>query len=144
MKDDIKRDFGCAPSEVPAKHRQEQPSAPDAASHLEAPPKDRRRPVATFSELLFENSERPPHIMPTGLTIALLAVSMLEGVSPVNLSELLADIRYNLYWADSELRCLAVTTYSIKHWLQLQMARERVAVFELCLSGGSQKGHQLE
>jgi len=27
-----------------------------------------------------------------------------------------------------------VTTYSIKHWLQLEMAREQVAVFELTRS----------
>jgi hypothetical protein len=81
--------------------------------------------------------------MPTGLTIALLAVSMLESVPPANVSEVLADIRHNLDWADAELRSVSVTIYSIKHWLQLEMARERVAVFELCQLGGGEEGYQL-
>jgi hypothetical protein len=101
---------------------QETPIAPDAAAHLEHPSTG-RPPAATFSELLFGQSERPPHVMPTGLMIALLAVSTLESVPPANVNEVPADIWHNLDWADAELRSVAVTTYSIKHWLQLEMAR---------------------
>ena len=152
MKDDIECAFAPISPETTAKLRQrvtelwqeisarvlsgnraagqEAPTAPGAPTHPEQPPKG-RPPVATFSELLFEQSERPPHVMPTGLMIALLAVSTLESVPPANVNEVLADIRHNLDWADAELRSVVVTTYSIKHWLQLEMARERVAVFEL-------------
>ena len=90
--------------------------------------------MATFRELLFEKSERPAHRMPPGLTIALLAVSNLQSVPLASVNELLADIRRNLDWADAELRSVPVTTYSIKHWLQLEMAREQVTVFELTRS----------
>jgi len=109
---------------------QEAPTTPDAPIHLEHPPKD-RPPVATFSELLYEKSDRPAHIMPPGLKIALLAVSKLQDVPPADVNELVADIRQNLDWADAELRSIVVTTYSIKYWLQLEMAREQVAIFEL-------------
>jgi hypothetical protein len=109
---------------------QEAPTAPGAPIHLEPPPKD-RPPVATFSELLFEKSERPAHVMPPGLRIGLLAVSKLQDVPPAEVKELVADIRRNLDWADAELRSVSVTPYTIKHWLQVEMARERVAVFEL-------------
>ena len=104
-----------------------------ASSPLEPPPKG-RPPVATFRELLFEKSERLAHRMPPGLTIALLAVSNLQSVPLASVDELLADIHRNLDWADAELRSVLVTTYSIKHWLQLKMAREQVAVFELTRS----------
>ena len=69
--------------------------------------------------------------MPPGLTIALLAVSKLQDVPRTELNELAADIRRNLDWADAELRSVPVTPYTIKHWLQLEMVRERVAIFEL-------------
>jgi hypothetical protein len=108
---------------------QEPPTPPGAPIHLEHPPKD-RPPVATFSELLFQKAERPAHLMPPGLKIALLAVSKLQDVPLGDVNELVADIRRNLDWADAELRSIPVTTYSIKHWLQLEMAREQVAVFE--------------
>jgi hypothetical protein len=117
---------------------QESPTAPGAPTHLEHTPKG-RPPVATFSELLFEKSERPAHIMPPGLMIALLAVSKLQDVPPGDVNELVADIRRNLDWADAELRSVSVTPYTIKHWLQLEMARERVAVFELVGSAESKK-----
>ena len=104
------------------------------SSPLDPPPKS-RPPVATFSELLFEKSERHPHLMPPGLMIALLAVSNLQSVPLASVDELLADIRRNLDWADAELRSVPVTTYAVKHCLQLEMAREQVAVFELCRSG---------
>jgi hypothetical protein len=103
---------------------------PNVTTYLEHPDKD-RPPVATFSELLSEKSERPAHIMPPGLTIALLAVSKLQDVPPTEVNELAADIRRNLDWADAELRSVPVTPYTIKHWLQLEMVRERVAIFEL-------------
>ena len=110
---------------------QEPPTAPGAPIHPEPPPKG-RPPVATFSELLFEKSERPAHVMPPGLRIALLAASkLLEDVPPAEANELVADIRRNLDWADAELRSVSVTIHTIKHWLQLEMAREQVAVFEL-------------
>jgi hypothetical protein len=103
------------------------------SSPLELPSKG-RPPVATFSELLYERSERPPHLMPPGLAIALSAVSNLQSVPLAAMDELLADIRRNLDWADAELRSVPVTIHAIKHWLQLEMAREQVAVFELCRS----------
>ena len=144
MKDDIQHEFGLTLPVTSAKSRnRETPTTPDAAAHLEHPSTG-RPPVATFSELLFEQSERPPHVMPTGLMIALLAVSTLESVPPTNVNKVLADIRHNLDWADAELRSVAVTTYSIKHWLQLEMARERVAVFELSRFSGIGAGRQPE
>jgi hypothetical protein len=73
--------------------------------------------------------------MSPGLMIALLSASNLQSVPLTAVDELLADIRRNLDWADAELRGVPVTTYAIKHCLQLEMARERVAVFELCRSG---------
>jgi hypothetical protein len=155
MKDDIKYSFAPLSPEGPEKLRrrvaeiwqeiatrlssakhpvgQEAQTAAGAPTHLDHPPKD-RPPVGTFSELLFEKSDRPPHVMPPGLAIALLAVSKLQEVPAVGVNELVADIRRNLDWADAELRSIAITTYSIKHWLQVEMARERVAVFEHCRS----------
>jgi hypothetical protein len=103
-----------------------------APIHLEHPSTD-RPPVATFSELLFEESEGPAYIMPSGLKIALLAVSKLQDVPPGDVNELVADIRRNFDWADAELRSVSVTTYTIKHWLQLEMAREPVAIFDATL-----------
>jgi hypothetical protein len=151
MKDDIECAFAPISPEATAKLRQcvielwqeisarllsanrtvgqEAPTAPGATTHLEHPPKG-RPPVATFRELLFEKSARPAHVMPPGLRIGLLAASMLQDVAPAELNELVADIRRNLDWADAELRSVPVTTYTIKHWLQLEMAREQVAIFE--------------
>jgi hypothetical protein len=158
MKDDIEHLFAPISPETAAKLRQrvielweemsarllaanhavgqETPAVPGAAIHLEHPPKD-RPPVATFSELLFEKSERPAHILPPGLKIALLAVSKLQDVPRGDLNELVADIRRNLDWADGELRSVAVTIHTIKHWLQLEMAREQVAIFELDVDKGA-------
>ena len=99
-------------------------------THLERQQKG-RPPVATFSELLVEKSNRPSHLMPTGLKIALLAVSKLKEIPPGDINELLADIRCNLDWADAELRSVSVTPHTIRHWLQLEMAREQIAIFEL-------------
>ena len=99
-------------------------------THLEDPVKG-RPPAATFSELLVEKPNRPSHLMPTGLKIALLAVSKLKEIPPGDINELLADIHCNLDWADAELRSVAVTPHTIRHWLQLEMARERIALFEL-------------
>lgn len=109
---------------------QEAPTSPDAPIHLEPPPKG-RPPVATFRELLFEKPTCPAHVMPPGLRIGLLAASKLQDVPLAEVNELVADIRRNLDWADAELRSIPVTTYTIKHWLQLEMAREQVAIFEL-------------
>jgi len=152
MKDDIKYAFPRISPETTAELRQrvaelwqemaarlvsahrapgrESPPAPGAATQPDEPPKE-RLPVATFSELLFEKSDRPAHIMPPGLKIALMAVSKLRDVPPGDVNELIADIRHNLDWADAELRSIVVTTYSIKYWLQLEMAREQLAAFEL-------------
>jgi hypothetical protein len=105
-------------------------ATPVDLTHLENLPKG-RPPVATFSELLVEKSSRPSHLMPTGLKIALLAVSKLKEIPPGDISELLADIRCNLDWADAELRSVSVTPCTIRHWLQLEMAREQIASFEL-------------
>jgi hypothetical protein len=66
MKDDIQYEFGLTLPVTSAKSRNR--------------------------ELLFEQSERPPHVMPTELMIALLAVSQLESVPPANVNEVLADI----------------------------------------------------
>ena len=60
-------------------------------------------------------------------------MSKLQDVPPGDVNELVADIRLNLDWADAELRSVSVTTYAIKHWLQLEMAREQVAVFDATL-----------
>jgi hypothetical protein len=61
------------------------PTTPDVIAHLERCSKG-RPPVATFSELLSEKPERPPHIMPQGLAIALLAVSKLKDFPPTEVS----------------------------------------------------------
>jgi hypothetical protein len=105
-------------------------ATPVDLTNLESSPKG-RPPVATFSELLVEKSSRASHLMPTGLKIALLAVSKLKEIPPGDLKELLADIHCNLEWADAELRSVSVTPYTIRHWLQLEMAREQIAIFEL-------------
>jgi hypothetical protein len=103
-----------------------------------------RPPVATFSELLFEPSDRPSHLMPPGLKIALLAVSKLRTIPSGDVSELLADIRHNLDWADAELRSVSVTPHTIRHWLQLEMAREQIAVFECVGRTGSSQAVKFE
>ena len=155
MEDDIECAFAPISPETTAKLRQRVielwqeisgrllSSAPGAPIHLESPPKD-RPPVATFSELLFEKSERPAHVMPPGLRIGLLAASMLQDVPPAEVNELVADIRRNLDWADAELRSVPVTTYTIKHWLQLEMAREQVAIFECVGSAESKRATTLK
>jgi hypothetical protein len=114
-------------------------ATPVDLTHLENPPKG-RPPVATFSELLVEKSNRPSHLMPTGLKIALLAVSKLKEIPPGDLNELLADIYCNLDWADAELRSVSVTPHTIRHWLQIEMAREQIAIFECDGPTKSKKG----
>jgi hypothetical protein len=114
-------------------------ATPADLTHLENQLKG-RPPVATFSELLVEKSGRPTHLMPTGLKIALLAVSKLKEVPPGDINELLADIHCNLDWADAELRSVSVTPHTIRHWLQLEMAREQIAIFDLDGPTKSTKG----
>jgi hypothetical protein len=97
---------------------------------LDRTPKKDRPPVATFSELLFEKSERSAHVMPSGLRIALLALSKLDEVPAADVNELVADIHQNLDWADAELRSCSVTVYTFRYGLQLEMAREQVVAFE--------------
>jgi hypothetical protein len=87
--------------------------------------------VATFSELLFEKPERPAHLMPPGLKIALLAVLKLQDVPLADVNELVVDIHRNLDWADAELRSVSVTSNTVRYWLQLEIAHEQVAVFQV-------------